>query len=367
MKHALEICLPILPPLRFGSFAEDWKNTVKFADYIIKITKKEIAALEQIEDLGSYQLSLTSARLTEFDSEKARRSFTSKINRVSRLNKHTSIISDLFINIELELETDAKGIVFDVTTSEGQYKRATMNGEEYVNFLSEEIFRICVAKIEAIYIISQLARPNGITFGPVMLQINEKPLSAYTLCRNPFRGALIELSPFGVPDVTSLALTKAWRWARGRPGFLYGEPTTRVDRALSCFSHLFGSDFRMTSEDQLVWSISGLEALFGEAGAGIGPQISRKWLALVRSKAQEAEFRRKVRKAYQVRSSFLHGDAKVAISVLVRSESDSKTFSEISDAADFCSVALLLALRTLCSKNAEDIDFSYRPIIKSCV
>lgn len=210
MRYTLEILLPILPPLHFGSFEESWQNTIRLAEDIIKVAKKEVAALEQREEIGSYQILLRSVRLKEFETDKARRSFTSKINRVSHLDKHTSIISNLAVSFNLELETDAKGIEFNETVSGRKSKRAKLDGEEYVKYLSDAIFCICMPKIEAIYIISHLARPNGVTFGSAMLQLNEAPLSAYTFCKNPFRSASIELGLYGVPNVPNLTLTGAW-------------------------------------------------------------------------------------------------------------------------------------------------------------
>src|SRR6185312_4459316 len=98
------------------------------------------------------------------------------------------------------------------------------------------------------------------------------------------------------------------RWLQSLPGFDEGIGRGKVGRAVSALAHVLSSDHEY--EQILLWSLLGLEALYGQDEGSKGAQLTRKSELLL---GPIAAHKKELNSSYQVRSKFVHGSVDIPL------------------------------------------------------
>lgn len=159
----------------------------------------------------------------------------------------------------------------------------------------------------------------------------------------------------GWPTILDLQTTGVVNWMYSLPGFRLGFPKGPVGRALSAFSRVLADQ----QDVSFVWALVGLEALFGRDGGSKSSQILAKSEALLGPRGQKT---RKLGKAYDFRSLFLHGSMDMP---LVYTEWDNvpeyeRYLNRVCDVSSLAVGVLLCCLQQLAATNRHELDFSFR-------
>jgi hypothetical protein len=103
------------------------------------------------------------------------------------------------------------------------------------------------------------------------------------------------------PEINHIPIDKTWNWLLDKTRLIEGMSVSRLDRALNALSYVFESN----NFEDIFYLLMGIEALYNKGRSeGIMEQIERKVMLLLGS---PPEFKKKIKKMYEVRSDFLHG------------------------------------------------------------
>lgn len=111
----------------------------------------------------------------------------------------------------------------------------------------------------------------------------------------------------GWPIVKDLNIQQSWIWFKRQPGIFAGLSASRVSRALNAFSRLFFENFENSEDQNFLWSMIGLEAIYTDRVAGINEQIFGKSKILLGDPVKAKD----VLKIYDYRSRLLHGQKNI--------------------------------------------------------
>lgn len=283
-----------------------------------------------------------------------------------RVIKNDDSAVDDILHFRLCTDFAVLSIAFEV--SELPVEILASNGEVFSNDADEipqillEVVSSDISRIfDQVTVVSNLAHPGSLTFGVGITCFNSNVIRSHRPLFNPFRS--IE-KPIDGLDYISMKFPVVWEWASARAGLLAGNPVTRVDRALSCFSHLFRANDAGVGESRLIWAITGLEALFADATAGIAGQIISKWSALTSVSLDDAKLKKMFSAAYNTRSRLLHGDMNLPSVIVIDSHDESyRSVDEVYEASLVSTAMLTRALQTCVKRRATDLKFKYVPIV----
>lgn len=139
---------------------------------------------------------------------------------------------------------------------------------------------------------------------------------------------------------TSIDATIAW--VNSQNGIHNGYSDSPASRALGFFTRLFVSEYRNDELSDLIWAVSGVEALLVEGGRSSLGQLKQKVSALFKGAKALPWLLSMLDKTYQYRSRMIHGNRNLRSSFRNDEDNDAR-FSEEYDSQLF-SVALLVWL-----------------------
>ena len=158
----------------------------------------------------------------------------------------------------------------------------------------------------------------------------------------------------GWPPIEELETKQVLRWFRGLEGYGSGLPKGPAGRALATVSHLLAG----STELDLLWAVTGLEALYGGSHDSLAAQLIGKTRALF---GEPASFKKRVSQMYDLRSRIVHGsvDLPLIFGPDVEDAHLEQYRARRSEAADTALALLLASLQRLVKEGGYEFNFSY--------
>jgi hypothetical protein len=143
------------------------------------------------------------------------------------------------------------------------------------------------------------------------------------------------------PRIEWLPVQSVWTWLSREDGFTDRFSTSRLGRALCAFSFLMTErPWAGTYISDLIWSMVGLEALYGRGNLDMTNQIVEKTQLFL---GPQKDFKADVKKMYHYRSRLLHGDLDFASAH--SGSSDDEFMNESSRASSVASAIFVATLQ----------------------
>lgn len=161
------------------------------------------------------------------------------------------------------------------------------------------------------------------------------------------------------PPISNLLLCEVWVWLNRVEGFKNGVGRGPIGRSVGAFSRLFFNVLGAQDLTQeLVWSLIGLEAIYGRDNEGARSQLLRKSEVLLGKPLSQMK---KLGRVYDHRSRFLHGDVDFPLRYThFDGEEDFEDFlNENSESAKFAMAVLVSTLQQLVKRNLYNVEFGY--------
>lgn len=162
------------------------------------------------------------------------------------------------------------------------------------------------------------------------------------------------------PELHTLEFTKVWKWTNKHQGFIQGVSGTRTERALCAFSRLFHSS-GYDHGQELMWSLIGIEALYGKGRESIIEQVREKTQLFL---GNQTAFKKAINEMYDTRSRFIHGD--LDFPSLAFSVDANDNFNRIGEyshkpysAVSMATAILVATLQELIIRDWSGLDFAY--------
>jgi len=107
------------------------------------------------------------------------------------------------------------------------------------------------------------------------------------------------------PTVKRISLLEFYPWIRKYNKALQGISTTKIERALNCFSYLFHHSFAEQSASDLFYSLMAVETFYADKSDSIMKQVDRKSQIVLGSRSESKNI---FKQMYDFRSRYIHGD-----------------------------------------------------------
>lgn len=160
------------------------------------------------------------------------------------------------------------------------------------------------------------------------------------------------------PQINRLAIRKVWNYIKYETSILTKKSETKIENGLNAFSYLIENN--SDSMQSLFWAMSGIEALYAEGEIGIGYQIDMKAKHIF---GEPIENKSLLKKLYNFRSKFLHGNMKIPINYGWLSEDDEDEYDEEFYNMKCLATRLLTAtLQMIIKKDLKRFDFEFKLI-----
>lgn len=232
---------------------------------------------------------------------------------------------------KLKLFTDSSLLVFHMRSS--------------VDCLSDTISSLCLA--------ANVAVPGVMDISKRYLFVDQKYLETTSGCRNDLEHSSEMSDRYNWPKLNELELKNVWEWIVGVPGFCSGETKTSVGRAIGALSYLFSSDNIESNDLALVWSLIGLEALYGDENVGMKAQLMEKSELVL---GKRISHKKVFGEMYDFRSRLVHGDKNFGYKG-VNGVLEEEYSYKIMDMNALASAVLIATLQYMCLNNLYDLEF----------
>lgn len=163
------------------------------------------------------------------------------------------------------------------------------------------------------------------------------------------------------PKLLSLSLTDTLQYCKTMPGFWGGYSETNVGRALHCFANICSQEhyFEWIFPRYFLWSMIGLEALYGQGNQSMMNQIIQK-SAVFLDLPNDTE--KLIKEMYSFRSRLFHGDVDLPNKIIFNHPETCKLtkYSKTEFASTKNATHLLiLSLQKCIQKNIYNLSFKY--------
>ncbi|TGX52892.1 hypothetical protein E5A73_14820 [Sphingomonas gei] len=158
------------------------------------------------------------------------------------------------------------------------------------------------------------------------------------------------------PITSPVNLDTILLWSKKCSGIWSGSARTRVEKAMSFFSHTTSPSSGGNDVTRLIWATAALEALVCDNNNSISNQLKKR-LPLLSSEIKFTNLNKQIRNAYGFRSRLLHGDLPVPNAFLDGSDSSFES-DEVWIHGHFLQILLISCLWTAVIHDAIDFDFN---------
>lgn len=158
-------------------------------------------------------------------------------------------------------------------------------------------------------------------------------------------------------EPVSYATSRMWTEQVMKGGDLIAQNESQ--RALAAFSNIAARGRREDSGLEIFWAIMGLEALYCKGTEGLKKQLFEKASVLF---GEIEDNKKKIRRMYDVRSSYVHGSLNMPYSFTRDSENEESEYfyKTVSEAESTSFLLLVATLQYLVSINSPHLEFEYK-------
>lgn len=251
---------------------------------------------------GKIQLPLWESKVATLHLDLAQKSVHfPKISKMNRESPFSTLFKSFFLKINTEILHEDNLIHY---LAKEELDKCKMSKTEQIKLLQENFADILIKGIHDLIIASNIARPGVLCTQEGIISINNKKFKSVPEISNDIYIAIESTKHIGWPSIYELEFLFTWNWLQSVPSYWEGVGAQPIGRALSAFSYLFSSHPNDDPFYEILWSIVGLEALYGEDNTGIQKQIVQRTEALL---GKRDTYKKIINEMYQFRSKFLHG------------------------------------------------------------
>lgn len=231
---------------------------------------------------------------------------------------------------------------------------ASFSDEQLVSITSEHYIAIFEKSIIDLIIALNIASPGVIRTLNGVISLDGNKHKFFKQINNYLWEASQQARNIGWPTISSLNFLDVWKWLLSVPGFIDGFGKGKTGRALAAFSYLFSKSDNFF--ERMIWSIIGLESLYGESSISIRKQLLDKTEVVIGSRAK---YKKNIGKMYDLRSRYLHGDVDFpARHFIFDAMSEYEQFlRDISNAEATFSAVLVATLQEMIKRNIYELTF----------
>jgi hypothetical protein len=204
---------------------------------------------------------------------------------------------------------------------------------------------------------TQLSIPGSLYTDKGIFLTNDKFHMDFNSLCSSLVGIAYEDSPLW-PYVKKVNIENVWNYITQKTNILFEKSVTNIEHGLNAITYL--SDNDSSSANNLLWAMTGIEALYADGEIGIGFQIDRKSKLFL---GEPAENKKIITKLYDYRSKFLHGKKSIPINDGWLGENETDDHEDELSAQALLSAKLLIAtLQEIIAKNMIKFDFEFQLI-----
>ena len=176
--------------------------------------------------------------------------------------------------------------------------------------------------------------------------------------------ALERAIELGWPPLVEADISKTWKWYQSLSGPIQKSSTTPVARAVTAFTHTFDDNFSEKKIDNLIWNLSGLEALYTDGTPGVMHQLIEKSFVFLGKPENEKLIRKKIKQMYNFRSRSVHGQSNTTGKYTVDETEafEGKEVEERAFADELAAIMLACSIQKCAIENRADLNFQYNLI-----
>ncbi len=211
---------------------------------------------------------------------------------------------------------------------------------------------------------ANISNPGGIDYSEGAISVGDIPFTSTSSVRNNLKDDLTYARELGWPEAPQVTYIEAASWVQAILDDCIATSNSRVTRALAAFSRISGTEgVYRDNRLSLFWAMMGLEALYCEGTDGLKKQLFDKAAVLF---GELKDNKRRIRKLYDFRSKFIHGNADIPFSFADEYESDDLKYfeKEIEEATSIAFNLLICTLQYLAKNNLSELNFGYTLIDK---
>ena len=230
----------------------------------------------------------------------------------------------------------------------------SFSDEQLISMTSKHYIKIFEKSIVDLIIALNIASPGVIRTLNGLIALDGNKYKFFKGINNNLWEATQQARNIGWPTISSLNFLDVWEWILSVPGFINGFGKGKTGRALAAFSYLFSSNDNFF--ERMIWSIIGLESLYGESSMSIRKQLLDKTEVVIGSRTKN---KKNIGKMYDLRSRYLHGDVDFPSRHFIfdaMSEYEQFLF-DISNAELTFSAVLVATLQEMIKRNIYELTF----------
>ena len=241
----------------------------------------------------------------------------------------------------------------------------TIEGGDLTELHKIEMYRLRISsvfqqQVSNLLVAANLSRPASVEVQHVAMfqdaretECSIPQVDAYILQR-----AIKHSVKAGWPKLREMKFVKAWNWLNEITDFSErGFAETQMGRALCAFSRMLEPS-EHNEPIHLLWSLVGLEALYGQGKVANIEQLKDKTKLLL---GQPLEFTKAIAKMYEFRKRFIHGALDFpSFSFKAVACEEEQYFNELVESMSVAAAVLTATLQTMIQRQWRSLAFSYK-------
>jgi hypothetical protein len=161
------------------------------------------------------------------------------------------------------------------------------------------------------------------------------------------------------PELLNPTIKETWLYLQKSPGFLGGFSKTNISRAINCFSNIFSDNYDWIFPKYFLWSVIGLESLYGKGGEPTLRQLVEKSKIFLDLPNNTEKI---VKKMYNFRSRVFHGQVDIPNGTIMNHPKNiarSDYSDEEYESTVTATYLLVLSLQKCVLNRIQELDFDY--------
>ncbi len=156
------------------------------------------------------------------------------------------------------------------------------------------------------------------------------------------------------PEKINIEIIQVWEYVLNKTNLLEKFSSTRIERAICSFTHLFSKNYHEDIPISLFWALSGLEALFVEGEVGITQQLNDKIQVFL---GELIDNKKRLKNLYNFRSSLIHGVLSIPMKDAIID--DEKHLDDLYKMNTFAATILVTSLQKIIQTGLTELKFVY--------
>lgn len=255
-----------------------------------------------------------------------------------------------WVRVELVASFDYERILKELADwHEEEAKRIAL----FDNWLVEDIGE----RLQHTVLIANIASPGTIDLIKSVGQSEYRGLHNFRPARSDLMAGRRRAESLNWPPVKDLQLQEVAKWIEDN-SLLSRQGDCPLSRAFNAYTHLFGDFDEVGSNEILLYSLIGVEALYNNSREQIGQQVNQKCQTFLGSLNSS---KKSLTQMYSYRSGFVHGGEPFPgkYDKADATQEYGKYFDKVNEAGDLASVVLVSTLQRMAELRLSELSFQY--------